>query len=75
MNLKTGDQVKIHIGNRTKLVEATVIEQIGNGVLAKTEKGKFCSVHYDFRGRLRARKLSSEKEARELAEETKDQMS
>jgi len=73
-----GKQVEVQIGLYSNHVKtsAIILEQIGYGFLARSEGEKYCSVHYDLRGRLCAKKLfDSESEARSIAEESKHRIS
>ena len=72
-----GENVEIIVGPYSDLTKTSVVvlEQIGNGFLARSEDGQFCSVHYNFRGRLHTAKLTDEDEARKVAEESKGRMS
>lgn len=70
-------RVEVNVGYYSDLAKVfvTILEQIGNGFLARSEDGLFCSVHYDFSGQLHTCKLfDSEDAAREIAEQTRGQM-
>lgn len=69
-------QVEITVGSSKAMISVTILEQIGNGFLARSEDGQFCSVHYNFSGQLHTAELiDSEDEARELAEASQGRMS
>ncbi len=72
-----GKDVEVEVGSTgRKKASMRILEQIGNGFLAQTESGKFCSVHYDICGALSTTKLyRRESKARDEAEKTKGRMS
>ncbi len=72
-----GDRVDIHFGSYTHLhkCSAIILESIGNGYLAQTDKG-YCALQYDLKGDLHANKIFKDKnEARAIAVFMQDAMS
>lgn len=70
-----GNVREVRIGSHSK-VSATIFERIGTGWLGRTDFGTYLSIHYDFCGRLQARRMfDSETDARKEALDTSSQKS